>query len=173
MNNPVKIFLLNQVVNFRLKMFHKYERTYDFIEEVKKVKKILIILPANDEYSNQLQKFIKEINQTFNKSSISTFATSTLRKNDLIWFGVPNEKYLNLIREEGFDLVIDANIVQDKVCSYLCALSGAQLRLNLSSGPYDHIYNLHFRTGLDKPIPNRLSNIVTYLYHLKNKTKEN
>ena len=165
----MKQVVMNQVVNFRLKMFHKYERAYNFIEEVNKVKKILIILSANDEYSSTVQQFIKEIGRTFKRASVSTFDSNSLRKSDLSWFGVPNERYLNIIREEGFDLVIDANIVQDKVCSYLCALSGAQLRLNLSSGHYDHIYNLHFRSDRDKPVPNRLQNIVAYFEHLRNK----
>lgn len=165
--------LMNQVVNFRLKMFHKYELTYDFFKEVNEVKKILIILPANDEYKEHMQQFIKDVSQTFNKSSVSTFARSTLRKTDLSWFGVPNEKYLKIIREEGFDLVIDANINQDKLCSYLSALSGAQLRLNLSSGNYDHIYNLHFRSDQQKPVPNRLQNIVAYFEHLRNKSRGN
>ncbi len=167
MNNPVKQVVMNQVVNFRLKMFHKYERAYNFIEEVNKVNKILIILSAHDEYSETIQQFIKEIGRIFKKASVSTFSSSSLRKSDLSWFGVPNEKYLDIIREEGFDLVIDANIEQDKVCSYLCALSGAKLRLNLCSGNYDHIYNLHFRSNRDKPIPDRLQNIVAYFKHLR------
>ena len=35
MNNPAKTVVMNLVVNIRLKMFHKYERSYDFFEEIK------------------------------------------------------------------------------------------------------------------------------------------
>ena len=169
MNNPFKTVVMNQVVNFRLKMFHKSEGSYNFFEELTKVKKILIILPSADEYSDHIQQFIKEIGLIFTKASVSTFASSSLRKNDLSWFGVPNEKYLNIIREEEFDLVIDTNIIQDKLCSYLSALSGASLRLNLASGDYDYIYNLHFRSDQHKHIPDRLQNIIAYLKNLLNK----
>ncbi|KAA3615033.1 MAG: hypothetical protein D8M58_11315 [Calditrichaeota bacterium] len=167
MSNPIKKIILGKYLSFRLKMLLSQERAYDFSSELNKVKKALVILPAQNEYSEPFQVFVKKLNTVFPNANISTFVSSSLRKTDMSWLGVPNEQYLKIIRDEQFDLVIDANDEQDKICSYLCALSGAPMRLNLASGEYDSIYNLHFRTAADKKMDDRLVNIVSYFEHLK------
>jgi Family of unknown function (DUF6913) len=171
LTNPIKKAALNQFLNFRLKMLAGQERAYDFSSELKKVGKALVILPAQNEFTEPVQVFIKRLMDIFPKARISTFVSSTLRKEDLSWLGVPSDKYLKIIRDELFDLVVDVNIEQDKVCSYLCALSGAPMRLNLASGDYDSIYNLHFRTSPEKKFEERLTNIVSYLEFLKKQDK--
>ena len=83
------------------------------------------------------------------------------------WLGVPNDSYLKVIRDEQFDLVVDINTKQDKISSYLCALSGAPMRVNLTSGDFDHLYNLHFRIkDIHKSIDERLQNMISYLEFL-------
>jgi len=168
---PIKKVILGKYLNFRIKMLVSQERAYDFSSELNNVKKVLVILPALNEYTEPNQAFVNKLNKVFPDASISTFVSSTLRKDDMSWLGVPNEHYLKIIREEQFDLVVDVNHKQDKVCSYLCALSGAPMRLNLASGEYDSIYNLHFRSSSDKKIEERLVNIVSYFEFLKNQSK--
>lgn len=163
MINPFKLLVKNTVVNFRLKKFVKYEQSYDFVEELKKVKKVLIILPQDEEYSESMMDFTKRIGNVFKKARVSTFTSASLRKSELTWFGIPNEQYLRIIREEQFDLVLDINPRQDIVCSYLCALSGAPTRLNLSSGTYDYIYNLYFKMNNIPNINGKLDNVINYL----------
>ncbi len=152
-------------------MLINQERAYDFSSELSKVKKVLVILPAQNEYTAPIQTFVKKLNRVFPEARISTFVSSTLRKEDIGWLGVPNEQYLKIIRDEQFDLVLDVNIDQDKVCSYLCALSGAPMRLNLSSGEFDSVYNLHFRSSSEKKLEERLANILSYLEYLLKQNK--
>lgn len=171
MISRVKESVLGKIINFRLKMISRQDRAYDFSEQLSKTEKILIIIPSGNEYSETMQSFIKQIGKIFGKARVSTFVNSSLRKNDLNWLGVPNDQYLKVIREEQFDLVVDINIKQDKVSSYLCALSGAPMRINLASGEFDHLYNLHFRIkDVSKSIEERLQNMVSYLEFLINKS---
>ena len=165
MISRVKESILGKIINIRLKMISQQDRTYDFSHQLNKTEKILIIIPAGNEYSETMQSFIKQIGHTFNNARVSTFVNSSLRKNDLNWLGVPNDKYLKVIRDELFDLVVDVNLKQDKISSYLCALSGAPMRINLSSGDFDHLYNLHFRAkdANSKSLEERLYNIISYL----------
>ncbi|MCB0281788.1 MAG: hypothetical protein H6627_06245 [Calditrichae bacterium] len=170
MINLVKNAFLRRFLNFRLKMIARQERAYNFSEELKKVRKILVILPSDQEYSQPIQEFVQKLGAKFSKARVSTFVNSTLRKSDLSWMGLPNEQYLKIIRDESFDLVVDANTEQDQICTYLCALSGAPMRLNVSSGMYDSIYNLHFRSSSAKNINEKLDNVIAYLTFLaKNK----
>jgi hypothetical protein len=160
--------LLTRFLDFRLKKLHEKENIYNFSHELKKVKKILVILPSKDEYTETIQSFVKRLTEIFEKARVSTFVDSSLRKTDISWLGVPNEQYLKSIQDEQFDLVIDINIVQDRICAYLCALSGASMRLNLASGEYDFIYNLQFRADPQKKLNEQLNNIISYFVFLKN-----
>lgn len=172
MSNPIKKIALKKYLNYKLKNLYKNERAYDFAFELKKVEKVLVILPPNEEYSTKMQNFIKQIGTLFPKARVSTFVTSSLRKEDMSWLNVPNEKYLKVIRDEQFDLVLDMNLKQETVASYLCALSGAPMRINLASGAYDGVYNMHFRTKQTENIDNQLKNIHAYLQHLQSAHKE-
>jgi len=167
MINLLKKTLLKRYLEFRLKLLITNQRVYNFSQEIKKVEKIMIILPDGNEYDSVVQDFVSAINALFPKARTSTFLRSSLRKDDLSWLGLPNEKYLKLIRDEKFDLIIDSNTYTDSICTYLCALSGAPLRLNLTSGPYDAIYNLHVRSHDEKPLAHRLDLIKQYLHTLQ------
>jgi hypothetical protein len=166
LKNIIKNAFLHKYLNFRLKLLQKHDRAYNFATELKNVQKILVILPTDQEYTQYIQNFVKNLGDQFKQAKISTFVSSTLRKTDLSWLGLPNEQYLNIIREENFDLVVDVNTEQDQICSYLCALSGAPMRLNLASGNYDTIYNLHFRSSPNKNLDEKLNNVISYLTHL-------
>ena len=167
MINKIKKALLKRFLNFRLHLLISNQRTYDFSAEIKKVEKILIILPTGDEYNSDLQDFVSTINKLFSKAKVSTFGRSSLRKSDLSWLGLPSDKYLRIFRDEEFDLIVDGNKVTDSICAYICALSGAPLRLNLTAGPFDAIYNLHVRSKEDKPLAHRLQLIERYLQTLQ------
>lgn len=169
MINRVKNLLLTKFLNFRLKKIQDHENIYNFSSELKAVKKILVILPLDNEYTETIQTFVARLTEIFTNARVSTFVSSSLRKADLSWLGVPNEEYLKSIREERFDLVVDINIIQNLICAYLCALSGASLRLNLASGEYDFIYNLQFRADRQKKLNEQLNNIISYFIFLKNK----
>ncbi len=166
----MKKFLLSLYIKLRLKILSGKNEPYDFSHELSKTRKILVIISSGHEYSESFQLFISRLSELFSKSRVSTFVKSSLRKSDLNWFGLPNEKYLKIIREENFDLILDLNIQQDDLSAFLCAFSGAPLRLNLSSGIYDDIYNLHFRPSDENSIEKKLENVLSYLkYFTKQK----
>jgi hypothetical protein len=168
--SKIKESVLGKIINLRLKIISQKDQAYNFSEQLSKTQKILIIIPTGSEYTETMQSFTKRIGQLFSNARVSTFVNSSLRKNDLNWLGVPNESYLKVIRDEQFDLVVDVNTRQDKISSYLCALSGAPLRINLTSGAYDHLYNLHFRIkDSSKSNEQRLNNMISYLEFLLSK----
>ncbi|RMH63754.1 MAG: hypothetical protein D6677_06430 [Calditrichaeota bacterium] len=159
----VKETLLARYIRIRLKLMQSGARAYNFHDEIRKVRNILVILPANQAYEGAYQKFLHELNAVFPGASISTFEKSNLRKNDLNRLGLPNDTYLKLIRDSMPDMVIDLNEPQDKVCSYITALSGAPVRVNLARGEWDDVYNLYFRQTNDLPLEKKLSVISRQL----------
>ena len=167
MANQIKNLMLNKYLNFRLNYFKSDEDLCDYPGRIDKIKKILLILPAECRDKTEYRDFINGLNQIFPKSKISTFQIKDLRLHEQNWLGVPNERYLNELRSQSFDLIIDLNLRPDKICAYICALSEAPVRINLTSGKYDHVYNLYFRSETGKTVDERYDLILDNLSKLK------
>lgn len=167
MANQIRNLMLNKYLNFRLNYFKSNEDLCDYPAKIGTIKKILIILPAECKDKTEYRDFINELNQLFQKTKISTFQIKDLRLHEQNWLGVPNERYLDELRSQNFDLIIDLNIQPDKICAYICAFSEAPVRINLISGKYDHVYNLYFRSEQEKSIDERYKLILDNLTKLK------
>jgi len=159
--------MLNKYLNFRLNSFKSNEELCDYPEKMGAIKKILLILPAECRDKTEYRSFINGLNAIFQKAKISTFQIKDLRLHEQNWLGVPNERYLDELHSQNFDLIIDLNIRPDKICAYICAFSEAPIRLNLISGKYDHVYNLYFRSDQDKSVDERYQLILDNLTKLK------
>jgi len=159
----IKALLLEKYLKFNLKSAKKNEKLCDFSKKLKSIGQILVIKPINSIADKSLQSFISGLYTIYPNIQVSTFTRSSLRKNDINWLGVPNSLYLKNIQKLKFDLVIDLNIHHDTICSYICKLSDAPLRLNLKSGHYDHVYNLHIKTNPNAAIDDELKNVLRYL----------
>ena len=150
-------------MDFRLKWYKSENQALEFPTTIQSVKKILLIAPTDhQELEAQVHDFASGLYTVFKLAQVSTFERSSFRPADGNWFGLPKEEYLDNFRQENFDLVIDLNLEQDRLCTYICALSGAGLRLNLSEGKYDHIYNFHIRTDKTQEIETRLQKVLQY-----------
>lgn len=166
----LKKILLEKYLDWRLNFFKNDDAIRNFPEDIRKIKNILIIAPLEIENSESFRNFTSGLYEIFENARVSTFQKESLRSTDRNWLGVPNEEYLLQLKQDQFDLVIDLNLNQDKICAYLGALSGAPVRLNLSSGKYDHVYNLHFRVEKSKSLNEKYTNILNYLKSLNLKT---
>ena len=161
--NFIKNYFLERLLDTRLYFLgHKDEET-EFFDRIKKVKKILIILPIDRPEEINSRKFVKDLQDLFGRARISTLDLAMLRKYDSNWLGVPNQQYLAQIQKEKFDLLMDLNGHHDHICSYLAALSGAPLRLHASNGKFDKIYNLEIRAGGNASLSERYQTILSYL----------
>ena len=163
MVKPLKKYFLRKLVHTRLFFIKKNTRLLNFIEIIKKVKKVLIILPINKNEERIARDYLSRFNALFKASQISTLDITSLRKTDVNWLGVPNTTYLKNIQNEDFELLIDMNGSHDYVCAYLGALTQASLRLHVSQGNFDKIYNLQFRSQPQEPLETRYDRVLRYL----------
>jgi len=166
--NFIKNYFLDRLLDARLYFMKETGNETDFINTIRNIKKILIILPIDRSDEISSRKFIKEIQAKLGKVRISTLDLTTLRKSDTNWLGVPNHKYLANIQSGDFDLLMDLNRHHDRVCAYLGALTEAPLRVHASRGKFDKIYNLEIRTSGDSSLDERYKNILIYLARLRN-----
>ena len=159
----VKNYLLDRLLVNRFFLAKQKNEITDYSRQLSEAKKILIILPVIHQNVQLINDFKSNLADAFPKSSISTFGITSLRKSDMNWLGVPNKEYLNKIREETFDLLIDLNEIQDRVCTYLSALSDATMRIHFSEGNFDKIYNLQIRTETAAPLNVKIQTLFNYL----------
>ncbi len=165
--NFIKNYFLERLLDARLYFMKDKGNETDFLEAIRNIKKILVILPINRSDEINSRKFIKTIQSELGKVKISTLDLTTLRKSDTNWLGVPNHQYLTNIQSEDFDLMMDLNNYHDRVCVYLGALTDAPLRVHASRGKFDKIYNLEIRTSGDSNLNERYQSILTYLSQLR------
>jgi len=167
--NFIKNYFLEKLLDARLFLIRQKADLTDFFEKVKNVQKILIILPVDRAEEVNARKYLPQIQHVFGEAKVSTLDLSTLRKIDTNWLGVPNQKYLANIQKEEFDLLLDLNGHHNRLCAYLCALTAAPMRLHISEGKFDKIYNLHFRIPGGAPLSSRYQNLLTYLDKMRQK----
>jgi hypothetical protein len=160
---PLKKYFLRKLVYTRLFFIKKNTKLLNFIDMIKQVKKVLIILPINKKEEHIARDYLSKFNTLFKSSQISTLDVTSLRKTDVNWLGIPNMTYLKNIQSEDFELLIDMNGSHDYVCAYLGALTRASLRLHVSQGTFDKIYNLQFRSQPQELLETRYNRVLHYL----------
>ncbi len=171
MNNPVTEFFRNKYLDVRFRKLVDDSASIDFSVALGAVEKVLVLLSGDPDGNEALTGFLKQLSRLFDGGHVATFSMDTLRKDDMTWLGIPQQRYLDSIRSEQYDLVIDTVDPPTHISSYISALSGAPLRLNLYDNPWAHVYNLHFRTDNSRKLDEQLSNILRYLKTLKKTEK--
>jgi len=167
--NFIKNYFLENFLDVRLFFVKQRSDLTDFFENIKKVKKILIILPIDRAEEIISREYIPEIRRVFGKAKVTTLDLSTVQKNDTNWLGVPNQKYLANLQSKEFDLLLDLNGHHERVCAYLCALTRVPLRLHITEGKFDKIYNLHFRISRKASLRSRYQNFIDYIGLMRQK----
>ncbi len=146
-------------------MGRKAELT-DFISKLKEINKILVIVPRDRAQEVVARKYVAMLKDAFPGAKISRIDVFNLRKSEINWLGVPNEQFIERFRKENFDLSIDLNSYHDALCSYLCALTAAAIRMHICEGKFDKIYNLHIRTDSNTSLERRYTQLLTKLIKL-------
>ena len=165
--NFIKNYFLELFLDVRLFFIKQKTDMTNFFEDIKKVKKILIILPVDGAEEIISREYLSEIKRIFGKAKVKTLNLSTIRKNDTNWLGIPNQKYLANLQSEEFEFLLDLNGHHDKMCAYVCAHANVPMRLHISEGRYDKIYNLHFRVSENASLHSRYQNFMNHIGRMR------
>ena len=166
-SNFIKDYFLEKMLNARLYFLKEKPELTDFFERVKHVKNLLIIVPRDRAEEVQARKYVSRIHEVFKPAKFSTLDVCSLRKTDVDWLGVPNKTFLDKMKSENFDLIIDLNSSHDHLCTYLGAFIEAPLRLHITEGKFDKVYNLHIRAGDTNGMESKIKNMINYLTRIR------
>ncbi len=166
----IKKLILKKYMDLRLKWFKSGENELELPASIQNVRHILLITPEDHpELELALEQFASALYKIFDNVQVSTFERSSFRPQDGNWFGLPKEEYLENFRQEKIDLVIDLNLEPDRLCTYISALSGAPLRMNLIPGAYEHVYNVQIRTHELGNAEYKMDKMLDYLRRFNSK----
>jgi hypothetical protein len=146
----------------RFKTFEKEKYSHNFPEKLASVKKILLVVPLNSDFKtyDSIHKFKLNLNKIYPRVKISTFERVTLQKKDCDKFGMPADIFMQNFKNEKFDMVVDLSLEPDSLSAYFSAFCGAPIRINLTKGNYDHIYNLHFNSEAQLAMEAKLNHMI-------------
>ena len=166
-SNFIKAYFLEKMLDTRLYFLKEKPELTDFFDRVKNVKNLLIIVPRDRAEEVLARKYVSRIHEVFKPAKFSTLDVSSLRKSDVNWLGVPNNSFLDKMKSENFDLIIDLNSTHDHLCTFLGAFIEAPLRMHISEGKFDKVYNLHIRAGNTNGIESKIKNMINYLTRIR------
>ena len=165
MGSRLKNLILKNYIDLRLRWYKDDSPSLEIPSSLRNVKHLLLMVPPKQaKLEAPVKEFTSRLYEIFDNVNVSTFKEKSFRPIDGNWFGLPKKDYLEKFNKGKFDLIIDLNQQQDRLCAYICAFSGATLRLNFATGVYDHIYNFHIRTNENQEVIVRLEKILSYLH---------
>lgn len=165
--NFVKDYFLEKMLNARLYFLKENPELTDFFDRIKQVGNLLIIVPRDRAEEVLARKYITRIHEIFKPAKFSTFDVCSLRQTDVNWLGVPNKSFLEKMKSENFDLIVDLNSHHDHLCTYIGAFIAAPLRIHVSEGKFDKVYNLHIRSGRINGMESKFKNMINYLTKIR------
>jgi hypothetical protein len=169
--NFIKNYFLEKLLNARLHLMRENKEITNFIEGIRVVKRILIILPRDRANEIIARKYLSGLRKIFKATQISTLDIINFREDDVNWLGLPNNFYISKFRDQQFDLLIDLNSYHEPLCSFLGAKIAPPLRIHFSRGKFDKIYNMQIITDSRESIDVRYKNFFDYLSRIRNPVK--
>lgn len=147
----------------RLQKNRGSENITDFHQAISNVRSILIILPVRKKEHTVAEEFMGQLKKLFDTERIISADLSVFAPEQLTWLGLPRPEFIQEVQSEPCDLLIDLNSRQDETCCFISSQLSIPLKIHLAEGPFEHLYNLHFRTDQHAPLATRYDNLVNNL----------
>ncbi len=95
------------------------------------IHRVLAILPGQLEHLDRATAFVYRLRQRYPRWEIDLFDPDKIPDRQLGLSGLPRRPFLEQLRQEGYDLVINLSACGDVYRNYLVLASGAPYRLAL------------------------------------------
>ncbi|MEA2030792.1 MAG: hypothetical protein U9N55_04255 [candidate division Zixibacteria bacterium] len=135
---------------------------FDFPSSLQKPKRILVCLPGELRELTTIKQFLPKITELFKPASISLLAMPGLMITDifprkgfsiltptldqLAWSGVAKKSYLQVLKRENFDLILDMNLNQSWFTSSILLNFPGAIRIGRGNHLGEPYYNLEIKT---------------------------
>jgi len=163
--------LLKRILIWRSKLSFK-PHLFSFAEKIAQAENVLICLPGKQESFELAKDHLTIFADVFQNKKISVFlpfvgAEGLLshleryvviypQKEDLMIFSLPRRKFIQKIKDHHFEIVLDLDLDDGFVNSYLCLKSGAFVRIGREGKAGFPFYNLQLALLKERSSPEDL-----------------
>jgi len=155
------------------------EEPVDVFSSLAQAKHTLICLPDKLEDFGIARNFTPTLRDKFSHSKITFLVKQnylnllnkvdrencyilSLNPEDITRFGLPMKQVIATIKKMNFDLAIDLNYEFNLTSTYICFISGANLRICLENKNRDPFFNFQVRTRLEDSIESKFRSFIKY-----------
>lgn len=166
MVKPVRINpLARKILIWWNRLFFK-PPAFSFGEKMNRAENVLICFPSKVESFASAKEHLTAFVDLFQNKKIFVFlpliggktflsdlkryAVICPQKGDLRIFSVPRRKFIQRIKDYGFEIALDLDLEDDFLNSYLCLKSGAEVRIGLKGKTGSPFYNLQLTLSKER-----------------------
>ncbi|MBD3257581.1 hypothetical protein GF377_04045 [candidate division GN15 bacterium] len=136
--------------------------TLSFPDDLRKPKHVLVLLPPGLRELTLVKQFLPSINQLFKPADVSLLSTPGVRVHDiyprkgfqilaptmeqLTWSGIPKKTYIQNLRDQKFDALLDLNLEPQHFTSAILLSFPKAVRIGRGNQLGDPYYNLEIKT---------------------------
>lgn len=170
--------LSSQYLKFAAR-FKSSEIQIDVFSSLEQAKNILICLPEKLEDFGVARNFTHILRENFSNSKITLLVKPnyvnllnkidreiccilSLKPEHITRFGLPDKKIIMTIKKMNFDLAIDLNYEFNLTSTYICFITGANLRICLKNKNRDPFFNFQVRTKFRESIESNYRSFIKY-----------
>ncbi|RMG63517.1 MAG: hypothetical protein D6715_11180 [Calditrichaeota bacterium] len=148
--NPTgwKARLAALVVRWKSRQWRESSRQLTFPIPGERVHRVLAVLPGQLENLDRATAFVYRLRQVYPEWKIDLFDPDKIPEQETGFTGLPKKPFLDQLRQEGYELVINLSAGGDLYRNYLVLASGAPYRLALFTDA-DPFYNITCLVGQD------------------------
>ncbi len=128
----------------------KIKSAIHFPVQASSIQRVLVILPRDLQLIEPAHQFVNQLRQAFPAWHIQMFDVDKLPAEKLNWLKIPDSAYIQELKSQQFDMVIDLNRHGDWLVTYLAVMSGAPYRVQVENGD-KQFFNIQYNTHQDAP----------------------
>ena len=127
-----------------LRVLKKSQQVVNFPLRASSIQRVLVIMPRDLNHIEAAHEFINHLRQRFPSWQVQIFDVDKLPPEKLNWMQIPRKDYIQELKHQQFDMVIDLNQQVDWLITYLVVMSGAPYRVHLESED-GQFFNIQFK----------------------------
>lgn len=171
-------------MKLRMKRRHYQSAPISLPDDLRRLKNILICLPPGQRELTMIKQFLPDLSKTFAESEIYLMASPGSTVYDIFprkgyrimtpstdhvgWNGLASKKYIALLRENKYDLILDLNLAPNSFVQSVLLEFPKAIKVgkgNSLGAPY---YNIEIKTKFIRDEKNIYRSIISTIDKLKN-----
>lgn len=152
--------------------------------DLAKIKNVLVCLPPDQRELTMIKQFLPDLSRAFAESEIYLMASPgssvydifprkgyrimTPTANHVSWCGLASKRYVKLLRENTYDLILDFNLSPNYFSQSILLSFPKAIRIGKGNSLGTPYYNLEIKTKFIRDEKNIYKSIIATIDRLKN-----